>query len=100
MVTKNRIAVLGAAVTLTLAVSTMSRATVVMDQMGPDPAAQNNGTSNACQDFEAANDAFDIAVIDDFVLTGTFQLDTIEIVYQGYGTGFVAGKYTDGSITG
>ncbi len=78
----------------------LTQATIVMDQLGPDRAAQNNGTANASQDFEAANNAFDVAVIDDFTLTGAFQLDTIEAVFQGYGTAFTAAKFTDGSITG
>jgi len=85
---KNRIRVLNASAAIAFAVMTCagaSHASVVMDQIGPVFGGQDGQTANSCQDFEAVNNAFDVAVIDDFVLPVAFQLTQIEACFNGFG---------------
>lgn len=97
---KMRMSLLCSAAALALVASGATlKATVVMDQIGPGFTNQDAQAISASQDFEAANNAFDIAVIDDFVLPSQFQLDLIEVVFTGFGTAFTSSaKYTDGSV--
>jgi hypothetical protein len=81
-----------------LAVASVSSADIVLNQLDFTQATQHG--IQASQDFEAANDAFDIMVIDDFTVTAS-QLNVInvEMMMTGFG-GFVAPSYTDGTVTG
>lgn len=69
--------------TLCLALSIAPRAnatlTIVMDQIGPDPSWISN-TFHASQDFELANNNFDVITIDDFTMPpgGPLQVMSVE----------------------
>ena len=62
----------------------------LMDQIGPAAAAQNGQTANGSQEFEAANAAFHVATLDDFVLGSQFQLTQIEVCTLGYSANWVS----------
>ena len=54
---------------------------VVLDQIGPDPSAtENTAVIAASQDFEAAFDAYDVGMLDDFMLDTDFTLTSVEAV--------------------
>jgi len=74
----------------TLAATPVWGQVTLMDQIGPAAAAQNGQTANASQEFEAANAAFHIATLDDFVLGGQFQLTEIEVCTLGYSANWVS----------
>jgi hypothetical protein len=60
--------------------------TVIMDQIGPDGTSVLTGAGRASQDFEAANNAFDVVMIDDFTTTSTaFRLTRLEAAAMTYG---------------
>jgi hypothetical protein len=84
---------------LTLAVAAMasaSQAVVVLDQL--DFVEANQFTSATSQDFETAQNAFDIIAIDDFTVTaGQLQLTRIEAIVNGF-NGFAAANYTNGVL--
>ena len=62
-----------------VALAAASQAVLVMDQLGPTFTFTNTLGINASQDFEAANNAFDVAIIDDFTVTGaTLQLNQVQ----------------------
>lgn len=77
-----------AGVAVLLAQSVGSAFPIVMDQIGPDPSFTAATTPIfASQDFEAANNAFDIAAIDDFTVPAgpALQATTVEAVIGGFG---------------
>lgn len=76
---KNTIAVLAL-----LAVCTIAPAQVfLMDQIGTNPA--DLGTNaDASQDFETANNAFDIGVADDFTTSQAFDITSVSAVFLGF----------------
>jgi len=83
---KMRMSLLCSAAALALVASGATlKATIVMDQIGPGFTNQDGLGGPGCQDFEAVNNAFDVAALDDFVLTSAFQLNTIEVCVTGYG---------------
>lgn len=81
-----------------LAIASVSSADIVLNQLDFLQASQHGIQSS--QDFEAANNAFDIMVVDDFTVTAS-QLNVInvEMMMTGF-AGFVASSYTDGTVTG
>ncbi|MEX2244573.1 MAG: PEP-CTERM sorting domain-containing protein [Fimbriimonadaceae bacterium] len=81
-----------------LAVASVSSADIVLNQLDFAQATQHG--IQASQDFEAANNSFDVIVIDDFTVTAS-QLNVInvEAMITGF-AGFVASSYTDGSVMG
>lgn len=60
-----------------------AQAVVVMDHIGGNP-LDMTGTINASQDFETANNAFDVAVLDDFTLGSASILTSVEAFMGGW----------------
>jgi hypothetical protein len=55
-----------------------------MDQIGPNAAATAWTNAYAAQDFESSFDQYDIAVVDDFTLTGATNITRVEAVIGGW----------------
>lgn len=81
-----------------LVLASLSQAVVVMNQLDFNQGSQF--TTAASQDFEVANDALDLIVIDDFTVTaGQTQLTSVEAIMNGW-NGFANASYTNGSLVG
>ena len=90
------------ALTLILSVASFASAEVILDQI------EFGGNTSAAQDFEAAYDVYDCAVVDDFTMTMDGTLTSIESVHgfwNGAGTeniswctGFNIGIFSDSGL--
>ncbi len=70
-----------------VALAAASQAVLVMDQLGPNfTFTDAPQVGRASQDFEAANNAFDVAMIDDFnVSASTLQLNQVQVAIGLFG---------------
>lgn len=67
------------------AASTAAAQVVIMDQIGPNSSFQEAQAGRASQDFEPVNDAFDVAMIDDFAVTTNGRITKVEAALVGFG---------------
>ena len=92
---RNRLLGLGALI----AFGSIANADVLLDNL--TFTASDHTFINASQDFEAANDAYDVAVMDDFVASAIqTRILSVEVILAGFmRSGFVLDNYTNGVIT-
>jgi len=69
-----------------------SQATIIMDQIGANP-ADMTGAGSASQEFEASFAAYQIGAIDDFNTTSAANIINVDVVMLGYGASFTANSW-------
>lgn len=81
-----------------LAIGAVSQADIVLNQLDFNQANQFN--TAASQDFEAAQNPFDVIAVDDFTVTALqTNITNVEAIMNGW-SGFDVTKYTNGAVTG
>ncbi len=68
-----------------------------MDQIGPNPGANPWSVIDSGQDFEAAFDQYDTAIVDDFTLSTATNITNAEAVIGGW-NGTVQGSFASVSV--
>lgn len=71
-------------IVLSLGIGSSASAVTVMDQIGPLDGSNLAGSAHASQDFEPANDTYDIAAIDDFFVSGAMRITQVAAAMQSW----------------